>query len=176
MRRDLLLAGLLGVALSAAFPCMATTPAVSPAVGCKLEIEGSPVAGGPAVVRLKLTNGSDRPLHALVWGTPLEKGWLGSPFTLVGPAGNEIPFEGPMVKRGDPARKDYVTVPAHGEAAGSADLAKVYDLSRPGSYELRLARGLYDLAPDGEPLPRPRDRHREAPLACGPLRFTIAAR
>ena len=176
MRRDILLAGLLGVALSAASPCMATTPAVPPALGCKLEIEGSPVAGGPAVVRLTLTNESDRPLHALAWGTPLEKGWLGSRFTLVGPDGNEIRFEGPMVKRGDPAREDYVTVPAHGDAAGSADLAKVYDLSRPGSYELRMARGLHDLAADGEALPRPRDRHREAPLACGPLRFTVTAR
>jgi len=169
--RDLLLASLLGVALSAASPCMATTPAV----GCKLEMEGSPVAGGPAVVRLTLINETDRPLHALAWGTPLEKGWLGSPFTLVGPNGNEIPFEGPMLKRGDPARNDYVTVPAHGDAAGSADLAKVYDLSRPGTYELRLVRGLYDLAGDAESLPRSRDRHREAPLACGPLRFTVTS-
>lgn len=176
MRRDILLAGLLGVALSAALVCMAMTPAVPPVVNCKLEIVGSPVMGGPAMVRLTLTNESDHPLHALAWGTPLEKGWLGSPFTLVGPDGKEVRFGGPMVKRGDPAREDYVTVPAHGAAAGSADLAKAYDLSRPGAYEVRVARGLYDLAADGEPLPRPRDQFREAPLACGPLRFTVAAR
>jgi len=153
--------------------CAATGPA-APHLGCELKVVGSPHAGGPAMVRMTLKNPGERPLFALAWGTPFEERWMGTPFTLRGPDGAEVPFQGPMVKRGDPGRDDYELVPAKGSVEADADLAAVYDLSRPGEYELSATRDLYDLADDETQVPRPRDRHQGAKLECAPLRFTVA--
>ena len=153
--------------------CMATSPAREPLLACRLEAEPPLLAGGPARVRLTLVNEGSEPLAALVWNTPFEGAWLGTPFTVTRD-GVALEYGGAMVKRGDPEADDYVQLGAGESRSAEADLAAVYPLAAAGGYEVRVTGTLADLAPAGA-APRPRAEHRAVPLDCPPLRFELAA-
>jgi hypothetical protein len=146
--------------------------AAPPRVECRLEAVAPLTAGGPVAVRLTLVNPADSPVWALGWNTPLEPRWMGTIFELTR-GGAEVPYAGPMVKRGDPGREEYVEIPARGQSEATADLSLVYDVSQPGTYRLRVTGGLADLAGDPAALPRPRDRHEPAPLSCPDVEFEL---
>ena len=147
--------------------CMRTTKPVTaaPRLECRLE------ASGPAAVRFILVNRTDAPLWVLRWNTPLE-GWQGTIFELTS-EGAEIPYAGPMVKRGDPGREDYTEIPAGEKAEATVNLALVYDLGKPGTYRLRVTGGLQDLTADPGTVPRPRDQQEPAPLDCPEIEVSV---
>ena len=140
------------------------TPA-RPAISCRLEIQA------PASLRFELANGSGSPLRVLKWNTPLE-GWKGTVLR-VSWNGEELPYQGPMLKRGDPGEGDYVEIPAGGRVDATVDLADVYDVSRPGTYKVEVDGDLIDVTADA--VPRPRDLHQGLPLDCGAVTFEVAA-
>jgi peptidyl-Lys metalloendopeptidase len=151
------------VALSAS-TCMHTA-ASQPALECRVEPRPPLTAGGPAEVRFVLSNPSREPVWFLRWNTPFE-GWMGSIFTVTGPDGTELPYTGPMVKRGDPGRDEYVQIPPGGEVDAAVDLANVYDLRAPGRYRLQVTGGIADLTADPASVPRPREQHQGTELQC----------
>jgi hypothetical protein len=138
----------------------ATTTA-HPSISCRLE------AQAPTSLRFELANGSDSTLRVLKWNTPLE-GWKGTVLR-VSRNGEELPYQGPMLKRGDPQSDAYVEIPAGGQVDATVDLAEVYDVSRPGTYKIEVDGDLIDVT--SEPAPRPRDRHQAMPLDCGAVTF-----
>ena len=148
-----------------------TASAAPPRVECRLEAVPPLTAGGPVAVRLTLVNPSDSPVWALAWNTPFESRWKGTVFEL-SRDGAEVSYSGPLTKRGDPTREEYVEVPARGQAEATADLSLVYDL-QPGAYRLRVTGGLADLAADPVSLPRPRERHEAAALSCPDVEFEL---
>jgi hypothetical protein len=139
----------------------APTAAARPALSCRLEIQA------PTSIRFELTNGSGSSLRVLKWNTPLE-GWKGTVFRVTR-NGEEVPYQGPMLKRGDPQADAYVEIPAGGKADATVDLAEVYDLSRPGTYKVEVDGDLIDVTA-GE-IPRPRDLHQALPLDCKAVTF-----
>ena len=151
--------------------CMATTPAQTPRLACRLEAEPPLVAGGPVQVRLTLVNEGPEPVAALAWNTPFEGGWLGTPFTVTRD-GLALQYGGAMVKRGDPEAEDYLALPPGEAHSATADLAEVYPLAAAGRYAVRVTGSLADLAPAAA-APRPRSEHRPEPLDCPPLRFEL---
>ncbi|HYG64271.1 MAG TPA: protease [Thermoanaerobaculia bacterium] len=150
----------------------ASRPAGAPALGCRLEAVPPLTAGGPVRVRLTLTNRGESPVWALRWNTPFEGRWQGTPFT-VSTGGREVPYEGPMVKRGDPGREEYVEIAPGASAEATADLAEAYALAAPGRYRVEGAGGLHDLATSAAGVPRPRNRHQPAPLDCAAVELTV---
>lgn len=161
---------LLALALLAVFSihCMtAATP--SQPLECRIE----PVAGSPTSLRFSLANRTAAPLWVLRWNTPLE-GWKGTILTVTA-NGTEIPYQGPMLKRGDPSREDYVEIPAGESASATVDLSQVYEVSQPGRYEVTVTGGLHDVAKDGAAVPRPRDRHEVMELRCEGVTLDIKA-
>ena len=140
---------------------------------CRVEPRAPLTAGGPAEIRFVLTNPSREPLWFLRWNTPFE-GWMGSVFTVTGPDGVELPYTGPMVKRGDPSRDEYVQIPPGGTADAVVDLSNVYDLREPGRYQLRVTGGIADLTSDGSALPRPREGHQGVELRCGEVTLEVS--
>lgn len=122
------------------------------------------VAGSPTSIRFTLANRTAEPLWVLRWNTPLE-GWKGTILTVTA-NGTEIPYQGPMLKRGDPGREDYVEMPPGKPAYATVDLADVYEVSQPGKYEVKVTGNLHDVAKDGADVPRPRDRHEAMELRC----------
>jgi hypothetical protein len=167
---------LLGTLGSIGTACMRAASVPKPAppdLDCRLTPAGPFTAGGPVALRFTLTNRGAEPLYALRWYTPLE-GVRGDLFVITSAAGGSpLPYQGPLVKRGDPRREDYVELTPGQPVSGEADIAPAYGLDRPGSYTVELRSGLSDLATDPAALPRSRDAHRPAPLSCAPLRIEI---
>lgn len=138
-----------------------------PKLSCRLE------AQAPTSVRFELANGSASPLQVLMWNTPLE-GWKGTVLRVTR-NGEELPYQGPMLKRGDPQSDAYVEIPADGRVDATVDLADVYDVSRPGTYKVEVDGDLIDVTTEAtEMIPRPRDRHQSLPLDCEAVTFEVA--
>jgi hypothetical protein len=141
---------------------MSSVPTTAkPALSCRLG------AQAPASLRFELANGSGSALRVLKWNTPLE-GWKGTVLRVTR-NGEELQYQGPMLKRGDPQGDAYVEIPAGGKVDATVDLADVYDMSRPGTYKVEVDGDLIDVT--SEPVPRPRDRHQAMPLDCGAVTF-----
>ena len=123
------------------------------------------------MVRFVLENRGKTALQVLRWYTPLE-GVRGDIFR-VSRAGTRLPYEGPLMKRGDPGAADYVEIPPGGSVAGTADLSAAYGIHEPGKYRVAFTRGLSDVIRAGEPFPRPRDAHRPRKLSCGEISLEV---
>ena len=116
-----------------------TAPAVDPSpLGLSATLEApSSLPNGEAVrVTFTLTNHSPETLYVLTWYTPLE-GIFGEIFRIERD-GQAIPYEGPLVMRGDPLPKDYVQLEAGTSASAEVDLATAYDFSSAGEYTIEF--------------------------------------
>lgn len=142
---------------------MTSATTVKPTITCRLEPQA------PTSIRFELANGTDSALRVLKWNTPLE-GWKGTVLRVTRD-GEELPYQGPMLKRGDPQADAYVEIPAGGRVDATVDLAEVYDVSRPGTYRVEADGDLIDVT--AETAPRPRDRHEAMPLECGAVTFEV---
>lgn len=129
------------------------------------------VAGGPVALRFRLVNRTDGPLWVLRWNTPIE-GWRGTIFT-VSFQGTDLPYRGPLLKRGDPGRQEYVEITPQDSLNVSLDLAEAYDVKQPGRYQVKVTGNLMDVTKDATAAPRPRDRHQPMALKCEPLTLDV---
>ena len=167
----------LALALLAAFSAHCTKAAVPNANAQPLECRLEPVtpltAGGNVAVRFRLTNRTNAPLWILRWNTPFE-GWRGTLFTL-SHDGAEIPYQGPMVKRGDPSREEYVEIPAGESVSATVDLSEVYEIKKPGLYEATVTGGLQDVMKDAASVPRTRDQQQGMELRCAGITLDVKA-
>lgn len=153
----------------AAFSCYGGT---KPVLECSVTPRPPLTAGGPVQIRFALTNPEDGPVWVLTWNTPLEQ-WMGTVFTVTGPGGEEIPYQGPMAKRGEPAREDYVEIAPGGTAEATVDLAQVYEFKNPGRYRLQVTGDLFDVTRDGDDLPRSPDLFGPAALRCNEILLEV---
>lgn len=128
-------------------------------------------AGEPVTIGFTLENLSDVPLWVLTWYTPLE-GIRGSIFRVTRD-GREIPYQGPMVKRGDPDQDEYLLVQPGAPVSAEVDLARGWDLSVPGTYRVELEGRIHDVAREGERVPRPRGVHRGGDAKGEPVTFQV---
>ena len=151
------------------------TPADSAApsgpLQCRLEAVPPLVAGGPVEIRFTLENTTDAAVRVLRWNTPLE-GWKGT-ILKVSFQGFDLPYQGPMFKRGEPGREEYVEIPAGKSVSATVDLSQVYEIKDPGPYQVKVVGGLQDVVTGGEPAPRPLERHQPAALSCGELLLNV---
>lgn len=146
--------------------------AEAPGLECRLSAPASIVAGQAVRLRFVLRNRSARPVSVLTWYTPLE-GLLGDIVAIRPVAGGDrLPYRGPLVKRGDPASDDYVSIAPRDEVSEEVDLAAAYDLSRPGRYAVTFPGPLLDVTAPAE-APRPRDRHRAVRVSCAALKIQV---
>lgn len=150
------------------FVLLAVLAAPPSPLTCRLE------AVPPTTVRFTLINSSPAPLWVLRWNTPLEEPWKGTIFTVTS-GKKEIPYQGPMTKRGDPGREEYVEIPAGGSVSGEADLSQVYEMKKPGKYVIKVTEELADVVKDGAEVPRGRDRFAGTQVECS-VRVDLSGR
>jgi peptidyl-Lys metalloendopeptidase len=128
-------------------------------------------SGQPVTVGFELENRSPVPLRVLTWNTPLEG--MSNDIFRVERDGAEVPYEGPMMKRGNPSPGDYVLVAPGKSVSAEVDLARGYDVSRRGSYRVDFRGRLHDVVPDGGEVPRARDQHRSAEITGQAASFRV---
>ncbi|HEX4495017.1 MAG TPA: hypothetical protein VIE43_05045 [Thermoanaerobaculia bacterium] len=138
---------------------------------CKMEAMRPQIAGGPNGIRFQVINRMPGALSVLRWNTPFE-GWRGTIVTVTF-QGRELPYRGPMVKRGDPVAGDYMRLRASESQIIGMDLSQAYDLSKPGLYTVKVTGGVQDVIQDGTPAPRPRDRFQGVGLVCNELTLDV---
>ena len=161
----------IGVAI-AAIALTTGAAAAMPHFECKLRVAEKVTTGRPVRLTFELVNRGSAPVRVLKWNTPLE-GWFGS-FLEVRRDGVEIPYEGPMVKRGAPAEDDYVRIAPGAKVAATVDLAQVYPAVAPGIYTIAFTGSLHDVV-EGRQKVAGAERTSVA-LACAPAQFRIVKR
>lgn len=133
----------------------------------ELTAEARYIANQPIIVHFKLFGDPKSSLRVLRWNTPLE-GIRGRIFKVTR-GGSEVAYSGALFKRGDPAREDYLLLPAAGELHADVDLGSAYAMQEPGNYTVTLVGGLLDVAPAQAVLPRRRDQFTELALRGDPV-------
>ena len=116
---------LASVAASAAVPLVATVEPVM-----------DKASNGSGQVRYTLTNTSNRAVVLLRWQTPL--GDVTESFFQVKRNGVEVAYTGRHVKRAAPTSADFMVLGAGESDSVVVDLAKYYDMSVAGQYEVSV--------------------------------------
>ncbi len=147
-------------------------PELPPKLECLLSPPRLATLGKPVELTFVLRNTGPAPIWVLRWQTPLED-LRGDVLRIVGPDGQPLDYQGPMVKRGDPTPEEYVRLESGAASERVVDLAAAYPFAAPGTYSVSFDRGLADVAAREGDVPRRRDQLRPFPLSCGPFDFQI---
>jgi hypothetical protein len=149
----------------------AAVPATNPSVQCALSAPAQVAAGQPVEVLFRLSNPSARPLFVLKWQTPLE-GLRGNLFTVTRD-GAEVPYQGPMLKRGDPSAQDYAQLAPGASVEARVNLGLTYDVAQPGRYRVAFRPELLDVVTDSAQVPHTRARFQAMPVQCPAVELLV---
>ncbi len=143
----------------------------NPSLKYQLSANNSYVAGTPITINFTIENLLDENLWIPKWYTPLE-GMRGDIFE-VKCDGKEIPYEGIMVKRGEPDRDSYMHIVPGGSGSEVVNLSSVYNI--PVSNECRVeSKGrIYDVRRSDDELPRRRDEHQGMDITGNVVAFRV---
>jgi hypothetical protein len=128
-------------------------------------------AGDAIPIKFTMVNSSDRPVRILTWYTPLE-GLRGKIFKITR-EGEEIPYTGPMVKRGNPHLEDYVLILPKDSVRATVDFCTGYILVKDGNYLVELKRREYDVIQEETEFTRIEGAHSNLEIASNPVSFMI---
>lgn len=123
-------------------------------------------AGEPVLVDVTITNTGARPARLLSWMLPAAD--LEEALFVVTHARGRTGFVGAHYKRAAPESGDFVPLAAGASLTRHVDLARFYDLSRTGSYDVRFVAD--------EAALRPEDGATAAVVASAPARLWIEGR
>lgn len=84
-----------------------------------------------------VSNESETDLPLLIWNTPIEIPLSADVFTVM-LNGEQLEYQGRMIKRGSPAPEHYRTIEAGESLETLVELANYYDMSSAGSYKVRF--------------------------------------
>jgi peptidyl-Lys metalloendopeptidase len=148
-------------------------PAMAATLECVMSVPASVRAGEPVELRFQLTNRTAQPLYVLTWRTPLEGLW-GNDFQVTRD-GTDVPYQGPMVKRGNPGAEDYATLAPGASVDARVELSLAYEMKQPGRYRIAFRGELMDVADKQTDVPRSLDQHRSRPVSCPVVETAVTA-
>ena len=108
----------------------------------KLEAQNSYIIGQPVLITFTLENVTEKDVYVLTWYTPLE-GIKGNIFKVTR-NGIELPYEGRMIKRGNPVREDYIQIKPMGSASSTVDLTPAFNMDVRGEYHVEFIKNIYE--------------------------------
>ena len=144
---------------------------MAPSLKYSLHGQSKYVLGKPILITFDLENSSSTDLRVLTWYTPLE-GIKGKIFEVTCD-GEAIPYEGRMVKRGNPGQEDYVLIHAGGSAHAEFDLSQAYSLRECKECRVNFKGRIHDVFVDGEHPSRAADQQASVEVPGEPLSFRI---
>jgi peptidyl-Lys metalloendopeptidase len=110
------------------------------------------IKDSPIAINFTLQNTSNEKLWILTWYTPLE-GLKGKIFQVTC-EGKEIPYEGPMVKRGQPSKADYIYIEPGKSVSKEIDLSSAYQVPESQACVIAFKGRIYDYATSSNTLPK----------------------
>jgi len=146
--------------------------ALGASLECTMEVDPTLRAGAPVRLRFVLRNPTAQPVYVLKWQTPLEG--LFDNFLQVTRDGAEIPFNGPVKKRGNPSKDSYALVAPGQSLEASLDVSLAYEMRQPGRYHLVLRNALMDATPNEAEVPRTLEQFQATKLQCPEIEFTLS--
>lgn len=109
----------------------------------RLEGPKNYLVGQSVNIVFTLENESHSPLWVLTWYTPLE-GLKGKILRVVCD-NKEIPYEGPMVKRGKPNLDDYILIKPGKSVSAEVNLSLAYNLPLAQKCQIEFQGKIYDV-------------------------------
>jgi hypothetical protein len=137
----------------------------------KLEARNSYIIGQPVPITFTLENVTHKDVYVLTWYTPFE-GIKGKIFKVTR-NGIEIPYEGRMIKRGNPVRQDYIHIKPLGSVSSTVDLTLAFNMDVPGEYRIEFIKHIYDLTFDEKTLPRTQAEHQGVEVSGNAVTFRM---
>jgi|SRR5215217_1974989 peptidyl-Lys metalloendopeptidase len=137
----------------------------------QLGAQDSYVKDNPIIINFKLHNLSNEDLWVLSWYTPLE-GIKGDIFRVLCD-GNEILYEGPMVKRGQPTKSDYIHIDPGRSVSREVDISSVYKLPPSHEYVVQFEGTIYDFATSGDFTPKKSEEHEMVNITGNSVAFRV---
>ena len=120
--------------------------------------------GDPILLKVEIANQAAVPYQLLVWGTPLDRELAGD-CLVVRRDGELIPYDGKLVKRGDPPADAYVMIGSRQSLSATVDVSTAYRIDRPGRYAVSIRATFFDaFTARGDEMAQPRRRHEHKPL------------
>jgi hypothetical protein len=127
---------------------------------CTISIDSLPSSAEAVILDFSLTNPLNETLELLTWYTPFE-GFFSDLFVITNKeTGEQLIYQGPMVKRIEPDIEDYLMMPAGEKISTTLNLSQAYQFS-PGIYRLKLKRNNFYL------------KNYNTPLTCDAATITI---
>jgi len=139
----------------------------------ELQAQRSYNQGEPIVITFSIRNLSSHDIWILNWYTPLE-GIKGKIFDIKCD-GAEIPYEGRLVKRGNPEKDDYVLIDPGASAQAQVDLSQAYSLPACNECVVKFKGRIHDFALDEKQIPRPANQQVTVDVAGNTVSFRIAS-
>ena len=93
--------------------------------------------GTPITLAVNLSNHTSESMAILPWGTPLEARFNSDMFE-ISKEGTTIPYDGRMLKRGQPTAKDYIKIMPEEDLSAAIDLSQAYTIQAPGQYSIKM--------------------------------------
>jgi hypothetical protein len=158
--------------IAAGFFCASLlTMAQQTALDCRLSTRVAAAPDQAVWLEFELTNRGSAPIWVLSWNTPIE-GLRNRYLAVNGPAG-EVPYRGPMFKRGRPTAEQYRRIEPGQSLRAEVDLRSAFDLSAPGQYELRYTGRILDVVANLADIDQAERIQQGLDIHCAPVRVDI---
>jgi hypothetical protein len=140
-----------------------------------LQAEPTYRLGDPISLTFEVENTGSETVQLLRWGTPLE-GELTDDCFVVRRDSELLPYDGKLVKRGDPRPESYVTIPPGEKVRQAVDISAGYPIDQPGDYKVTLkaiAVDAFTVAGTAKAAPRKRHQFEPHELPEASAEFTV---
>jgi hypothetical protein len=136
-----------------------------------LRARESYVSGEPIIIGFTVENLSSMDVWILKWYTPLEG--IKGKILEVKCDGVDVPYEGMLMKRGNPETDDYVRLRRAESAGGEFDLSSAYSLPACKVCSVKFKGRIYDVVLKQREVPRAADQHRSIDAPGNTVVFSI---
>jgi hypothetical protein len=138
-----------------------------------LYAENAYVQGQPIIIRFGIENVSSSDVWILKWYTPLE-GIKGKIFE-VSCDGADIPYEGMLMKRGNPGKDDYLLLHPNKPVEKEFDLSSVYSIPACKECRVNFKGRIFDVVFHHNQIPRSAELHQPVEVLGNSVLFSITS-
>ncbi len=114
---------------------------------CSIAISADSLLAEQVLINFNIKNPFNRNMKLLMWYTPLE-GFLSDLFIVTNSdTGEQLDYQGPMIKRLKPQAEDYLSISPNEVSSATVNLSLAYVFSK-GNYHVKLKKNTFHFLDD----------------------------